>query len=123
MPKADGGWDAPLVIELDERKFQQTLAIEMESHTPQKTGTLRRGNRVFRLEQYTFSVKNKEPYSLAQHDGADYKAGVTWWQRHGAKRVLHTRKKAWSLAGHQWVPKGFTVAARELGVGWKQVTK
>lgn len=119
MPSAQG-WDGPLTIEFDTVRFQQTLAVEMERRTPQQTGALRAANRIFALGNASFKIANKMPYALAQHEGAEYKAGVSWWQRHGAKRVRHVRTKAYRTTGHQWVPKGLDVASALIGVRWAE---
>lgn len=121
MPKREDGWDGPLAITIDTVRFQKELAVAMEAQTPQQTGALRAANRIFKLSETTFKIANKMPYALAQHDGATFKQGVTWWQRHGTRRVMHTRRVlTWSIPGHQWVPKGLDRATQLMGVRWQQ---
>lgn len=119
MPNGKSGWDGPLKLDFDMRRFKQQLAIEMKGFTPQKTGALRAANRIFDLGNNTLKVANKQTYALAQHDGAVFKQGATWFQRHGDKRVQHTRRVAtWETTGHEWVPKGLDRASETIGVSW-----
>lgn len=114
------GWNKPLKVDFHLREFMAALAQEMEQQTPVQTGTLRNSNRVFDMGNYTLKVANKIEYALPQHEGAEYKVGVTWWQRHHGVLVQHTRRKPWSLKGHFWVPRSLNATTSKFKVSWDE---